>query len=175
MSRRWQIGAGWGIAVATAASALAQAADGPSADAAPPAAQVMLSSPAPGTANSATGDIAREIDDPHTGARWLLLRDPSRPGGPGRLVLVQGTGRDAGRGLQPGAAEVPKQLPVIHAGDRLVVEEDTAVASTRLEAVALGPAVIGGGLQVRLKIGGKLLQAIALAPGRAALQSEVRP
>ena len=34
------------------------------------------------------GNVIREIDDPHSGDRWLLLRDPNRPGGPGRLVLA---------------------------------------------------------------------------------------
>ena len=29
------------------------------------------------------GEIVREIDDPHTGDRWLLVRDASHPGGPG--------------------------------------------------------------------------------------------
>jgi hypothetical protein len=34
------------------------------------------------------GEVVREIDDPHTGDRWLLKRNDQAPGGPGRLVLV---------------------------------------------------------------------------------------
>jgi hypothetical protein len=38
-----------------------------------------------------SGEIVREIDDPHTGDRWLLLRNAEAPGGPGRLVLDCGS------------------------------------------------------------------------------------
>jgi hypothetical protein len=119
----------------------------------------------------AQGEIVREIDDPHTGGRWLLTRDPVHPAGPGRLVLVARF-RPEYRPIQPGV-EPPR--PVIHAGDRLVVEENTAVIEARLEAVALGPAVVGSPLDVRLKIGGKVVRAVALGPGRAAFLAEARP
>ena len=58
----------------------------------------------------------------------------------------------------------------------MVVEEHTAVVDARLEAVALGPAAIGSPFEVRLKIGGKVVRVVALAPGRAALapQAEAR-
>ena len=118
------------------------------------------------------GEIVREIDDPHTGARWLLMRNPIYPAGPGRLVLVGGMHIAA---LRPGAPEVEPPHPVIHAGDRLIVEENTAVVESRLEAVALGPAVVGSPLDARLKIGGKIVRAMALAPGRAAFLTEARP
>jgi flagella basal body P-ring formation protein FlgA len=62
--------------------------------------------------------------------------------------------------------------PVIRAGERLIVEESTAVVDARLEAVALGPAAIGSPLNVKLAIGGKVVRAVALAPGRAAFQAE---
>jgi hypothetical protein len=121
----------------------------------------------------ASGEIVREIDDPHTGNRWLLMRDPSHPGGPGRLVAVASVrirSSREGPGVEP-------LRPVIHSGERLIVEENTAVVEARLEAVALGPAVIGSPLDVRLRIGGKVVRAVALAPGRASLQPEmeVRP
>jgi len=32
-----------------------------------------------------SSQIVREIDDPHLGTRWLLMRDPVHPAGPGRL------------------------------------------------------------------------------------------
>jgi hypothetical protein len=117
-------------------------------------------------------EIVREIDDPHTGGRWLLARDPVHPGGPGRLVLAGGVRITVPR---PGAPIVEPPHPVIHAGDRLVVEENTTVVEARLEAVALGPAAIGSPLDVRLKIGGTVVRAVALAPGRAAFLAEARP
>jgi hypothetical protein len=66
---------------------------------------------------------------------------------------------------------------VIHAGDRLVVEEHTAVAQGYLDAVALNAAEVGGTLDIRLKIGSKVRRAVAIAPGRAALAQlrEARP
>ncbi len=132
--------------------------------------QVCYSAPAP-------DEIVREIADPHTGARWLLLRDQSHPGGPGRLVQVESTRNQARR--DKAAVELAQRdlRPVIHAGERLIVEENSPVVETRLEAVALGPAAIGSPLHVRLTIGGKVLRAVALATGRAVLQfhSEVRP
>jgi hypothetical protein len=62
-------------------------------------------------------------------------------------------------------------VPVLRAGDRLIVEEDTPVVAAHLEATALGLATVGGELDVRLKIGGKVVRAVALGPGRAALKT----
>ncbi len=114
-----------------------------------------------------TAQLVREIDDPHSGARWMLLRDPGHPGGPGRMVLA---------GASRLAEKVP-QRPIIRAGDRLIVEENTAVVEARLEAVALGPAASGSAFDVRLEIGGRIARVVALAPGRAAFQkqTEARP
>ena len=64
-------------------------------------------------------------------------------------------------------------LPVIHAGDRLIVEENSSVVEARLEAVALGPAAVGSLLQARLRIGGRVVRVVALASGRAEFQSEI--
>jgi len=126
---------------------------------------------------SVQGPVLREIDDPYTGARWLLMRDPVHPGGPGRLVLLANENHSAGEGavrveLQPVALR-----PIIRAGDRLIVEEHTQVVEARLEAVALNPAAAGSVLDVRLKIGGRVVRAVAMAPGRAVFQSqaEARP
>jgi hypothetical protein len=127
-----------------------------------------------------TPRIVREIDDPHLGTRWLLLRNPDHPGGPGRLVMVSVT-RTINQQRQLGASDSipgaePLQ-PVICAGERVVVEANSPVVVARFEAVALGPAAIGSPLDVRLRIGGKVLRAVALGAGRAALQTEpgVRP
>jgi len=143
-------------------------------------AQVMLSSG--GLASTETmgqgvqGEVAREIDDPHTGDRWLLMRNDQVPGGPGRLVLVAAH-RNAAGGAAPRAAGPTGDaqiLPVIRAGDRLILEEHTARVDAVLEARAMNPAAPGASLDVRLTIGGSVVRAIALGPGRAALQTETR-
>jgi len=129
------------------------------------------------TLQAAPRQVLREIDDPHSGMRWLLLRDSGHPGGPGLLIPASAV-KSESRHRSPTSAPDPVPLhPVIRAGDLLIVEEHTALADACLEAVALGPAVLGSALPVRLKIGGKVVQAMALAPGRAALEqvSGARP
>jgi len=175
-----KIGARGGIWLAVLAAGCALPASGQAAGMNQTAAQAFLSSSAPVQAQEqAAGEVVREIDDPHTGDRWLLLRDPSRPGGPGRMVLASaGLGRS--RQGEPGDAQPPaalavertRSMPVIHTGDRLIVEEDNAVVAARLEAVALGPALSGAPLDVRLTIGGNVVRAAALGPGRAAFALE---
>jgi hypothetical protein len=125
------------------------------------------------------GEVVREIDDPYTGDRWLLLRNDQVPGGPGRLVLVAAHGNASG-GAAPraaGQAGDAQFLPIIRAGDRLIVEEHTARVDVVLEARAMNPAAPGAAFDVRLTIGGNVVRAVALAPGRAALQpmTGIRP
>ncbi len=121
------------------------------------------------------GQLVREIDDPHTGDRWLLLRNEQFPGGPGRLVLAGGSSQRVGRRSHRAGGERGSRstvLPVIRAGDRLMVEEHTAVVDAVLEARALSPAALGAAFEVRLTIGGRVVRVVALGPGRAALQPE---
>ena len=143
-----------------------------------PGAQVLLSSgrlaPASAPVQSlAQGEIVREIDDPHTGDRWLLMRNEQAPGGPGRLVLVAAHRNAYGDATLRVAGETREAVlqPVIRAGDRLIVEEHTAVVDAVLEARALNPAAAGAALDVRLTIGGNVVRVVALGPGRAALQT----
>ncbi len=118
--------------------------------------------------NAATDSIPRgEIDDPNSGARWILYG--SANGGPGRWVLIAPSGIHAD---ERGAIAPAMPRPVIHGGDRIVLEEHTAVVDARLEAIALGPAAAGGELRVRIVIGGRIEPAVALAPGRALLAQE---
>lgn len=125
-------------------------------------------------------ELIRQIDDPHTGDRWLLMRDRTHPGGPGRLVRVaaasdvSGTNATAPRQSSP---PEPQQLPVIHRGDHLVLEESTSRIHARFEVVALGAAFAGSPLRVRMVLGGKVVRAVALEPGRVAFapQTEVVP
>src|SRR4051794_28609086 len=74
------------------------------------------------TALSATNGsvhIYRQIRDSHNGARWLVVSNPARPGGPGRTILEN----EALAGEAPPAA---KNVAAIHRGDTVVLEEHTA-------------------------------------------------
>ena len=133
--------------------------------------RMLISSSAPASASTMPdGEIIREIDDPRNGDRWLLVRDDSHPGGPGLLFLVSAVQVKATQG-SPELAALP---PIIRAGDRVIVEENTAVAEARLEAVALNPAWPGSLFSVRLTMGGGVLRVLAAGPGRAVLQQEVQ-
>jgi hypothetical protein len=133
-----------------------------------------LPSQSPQASARSAGEIVREIDDPSSGQRWLLVRDDAHPGGPG-LLLRAGGGPDVGvagvamsRG--PGPVQAAADLPVIRSGDRVQVEEHSATVEARLEAVALTPAWLGSAFNARLAIGGQVVRAVALGPGRAAFQ-----
>ena len=134
--------------------------------------------PVPSGGHTESAQPFREIDDPHSGARWLVVRDPANPGGPGRIELAQpgrGSGAEEKRtGAQSSGQAKP--VPMIRPGERLVVEEHSATTEAYLEGVALETAVSGATLKVRLMIGGKVVNAVAVAPGRAALAAvaEVR-
>lgn len=118
-----------------------------------------------GSAHGA-GEILREIDDPQNGDRWLLVEDARHPGGPG-LLLRAG---EAVVEMKPAAPAADAPLPIIHAGERIVVEEHTAIVDARLEAVAMNPAWMESVLNVRLVVGGRVMRARATAPGRAVLE-----
>jgi hypothetical protein len=116
---------------------------------------------------SAAGEqIVSERRDPATGMRWVLMRDAAHPAAPARWVLA-GTGAEK---TVAGSTEVAQQRPVIRAGDRIVVEKQTAVIDAWLEATALTSAGSGEPLRARLAIGGRVLVARALAPGRAEME-----
>lgn len=112
--------------------------------------------------------LLREIDDPSSGTRWLLVSDQTNPGGPGRL-------EPAPAGKDPGAAERRTNAPrigqnrMIRPGDKLTVEEHSSTTDAYLEGVALEPAGPGAALKVRLSIGGRVVRAVAVEPGRARL------
>jgi hypothetical protein len=124
-----------------------------------------------------TVEVIREIDDPATGDRWLLVRDWNRPGGPGRLLLLAGSPRAVASpashkdsGGSEGPTIAAPAAPVIHANDPLVVEENTPIVEARLAATALGPAARGAFFEARLAIGGRIVRVRALSPGRATLE-----
>jgi hypothetical protein len=121
---------------------------------------------------AAGGKVVTERTDPVTGARWLLVRDAKNAAGPARWVLATaGRQMSAGSRVDHGAST---QTPVIHAGDRIVLEERTAVLEARFEATALTGAESNEPLRARLTIGGKVLSARAVAPGLAAIEEETR-
>lgn len=106
----------------------------------------------------------REIEDRCTGDRWLLVPNTAHPGGPGRLVLVA---HGASAAVAEQRKEAAESRPVIEAGDAVLLEAHTAVMDAELEATAVAPARVGAEFPVRLKVGGKILRAIALGSGRA--------
>jgi len=133
--------------------------------------------------------IVREFTDPHTRAHWLLLREAGHGGGPGRLVAVMEAPAEGARSkglpnLPEGvrsasgtASNGARLVPVIHSGDRVIVEQHTPLIDARLEAVAMAPAAHLARFPVRLKPSGKVVQAVALGPGLAGLvqEAEARP
>ncbi len=128
---------------------------------------------------SSSGEVVREIDDPNTGDRWKLMRDAAHPEGPGRLMLAARPGIEpvsvktaGGKQQAISATKGTPFHPVIHAGDKLIVEEHTGVVEARLEAVALGPAAQGAVFKARLKIGGKVVRAVAVSVGHAVFAPE---
>lgn len=131
--------------------------------------------------NSGPIEVLRVIEDPANGVRWFLLRDATHPGGPGRLVreidLAESKPAGPADASPSKPAIVTRQQPVIRGGDKLIVEEHTAIADAVFEAIAVTPAVLGAPLDVRLRLGGKVVRAYAAGPGRASMQplAEARP
>jgi hypothetical protein len=116
-------------------------------------------------------EIFREVDDPSLGTIWVLLRDPAAPGGPGRWVSATES-NEIPRGGTKERVRTAARIPMIRAGEPLLVEEHSAVVDARLEATALCSAAKGDELQARLKIGGKVVRAVVAAPGRAVLEPD---
>ncbi len=104
-----------------------------------------------------------ELVDPATGARWVLLRDTEHPEAPGRWVLARAGEADA--------AFARSEPPVIHAGDKILLVEHTAIADARLAAFALTSAAKGDTLRARVAIGGGVVTARAAGKGLAELDS----
>jgi hypothetical protein len=137
-----------------------------------------------------SGEVLRQIDDPGARGIWLLTRDPVHPAGPGRMIWVPNKTRlreAAEDGAAPAAAAIipspsaslDAARPVILAGDRVLVVEETPVVDARLTATALNPAPVGMAFHARLEIGGQVVRAVAVGPGVARLapatESGVQP
>jgi hypothetical protein len=160
---------GWRNRVALAAVLAARVVSGQTQQSPNPPGRIVVSTSADASI-VANGEVVREIDDPHTGDRWLLVRDDRHPGGPGLLLLVAGP-RPPSFHPEPEREAPP---PVIRAGDRVVVEENSPVVEARLEAVAMNPAEAGAVFNLRLSLGGRIVRAVAIGPHRAVFEEEVR-
>jgi hypothetical protein len=125
----------------------------------------------------------REVADLGTHQHWLLIQDLTRATGP--ALFMKQPQHSACAFLTLGkmnfgsalGARV-RSIPVIHAGDRIILCEHTILSDAELEATALEAAAVGESLRVRIKFGGLTVRAIAAAPGRATLvpeASERRP
>jgi len=119
----------------------------------------------------------RVIQDRGTRQRWLLLQDMKHPAAPARLFPESSEFSCARLPLKASESysRVNIQnvlIPVIHAGDSLILSEHTSVFDAELAAIALKAAAIGEGLTVRLKFGGRTLGAVATAPGHATVSEE---
>jgi flagella basal body P-ring formation protein FlgA len=104
-----------------------------------------------------------------------LVRDGKRPAAPGRLIAASSDLNATG--ATPAECAAFKRALLIHAGDSVIAEEHTGSVDARLEAIALTGAAAGDQLTVRLKIGGRIFRARAIAPGRAVMLAsrEARP
>lgn len=123
--------------------------------------------PALKVGRAAAPPAVEAIQDPATGYGWELVRGPD--GGPGRWIRSA-----APPSFNRGAGEAKRRCeasPVIRAGERLLVAEDTPRARVRMVVVALEPACLGRTLRVRAAIGGRVLRAVALGAGRARLSA----
>jgi hypothetical protein len=161
-------------------SAAAQEATAPAAETVNPDPRVFLSTMVPVRMPALLpGRLIRVIEDPNLRDHWLLCRNLDHPGGPGRLLLVTANRPVSGSILPEGAPGADAVAAfkdaarlAIRAGDRLVVEENSAVAEARLGAVALESAAVGSAFHARMEIGGRELRVVAVASGRATFQPE---
>jgi hypothetical protein len=113
----------------------------------------------------------RIIEDFATGTKWLIQRNSLRPGNPGQMIPVPGEcyGSAAQTERQGKQESRRSSQPIIHAGDSVIVIEETPSLDASYEGVALSAAQSGEPVNIRLKIGGRALQGIAIARGRARL------
>lgn len=120
----------------------------------------------------AHSSIFREINDPRNGIRWLLLVNALHPGEPGRLVRADTVRNEAPSLKAAGQEALPPLQLVIHAGERVILEEHSEVVDGRLDAIALNPAAVGGAVRVRLVVGGRVVRSLAVGVGRVNLDQE---
>ncbi|WP_348261388.1 hypothetical protein P8935_16480 [Telmatobacter sp. DSM 110680] len=124
----------------------------------------------------------RELEDPGTHQRWLLVRDMDRATGPALFVRESRHSECAffaakEMNVTPLRGQL-SSLPVIHAGDQIILSEHGINSDAELEATALDTGAAGDSLRVRIKFGGRTVRAIAATRGHATRgveASEIRP
>jgi hypothetical protein len=127
--------------------------------------------------------VSREFFDPCLRLHWQLQTNPAHPEQPGRLVLVNPNNTLPGQPArsaknQPSPAH-SSPAPIIHAGDRVTVDQQTEVLHAHFQAVALEPALPGQRMKVRLSVGdhsargldATILTVLATTPGQARWQA----
>jgi hypothetical protein len=132
----------------------------------PAFAQASLARPEP------SKQVNREWVDPCLGSRWQLVLNSAHPSWPGRVMLVDASGGGSsvraskhlpskagsagtrGTGWAAVSTQADLSLPVIRAGDQVVVDQRSTVIQARFQAVALESARMGEKLRVRLSTGG---------------------
>jgi len=104
--------------------------------------------------------IGPVILDPCLGRRWQRVANPLHPSGPARLIEINAAagsfpGRPRGRAepTEPGDSTPVRPTVVIHAGDKVIVEQRTPLLTAFFEALALENAAGGQMLRVRLQVG----------------------
>jgi hypothetical protein len=133
---------------------------------------------------------SREFFDPCLRSHWQLQTNPAHPEQPGRLVLVNPNGAHPGQPARaPGELVSPTSHfvegrinpahaaspPIIRAGDRVIVNQQTRVLHAHLSAIALESATPGQRIRVRLAAGtpsarvldATIITVLATAPGQA--------
>jgi len=107
----------------------------------------------------------RELWDVHNRIRWFIVRNLQSPAGPGLMAMADES--------DVPNSEIPARRSgaslVIRPGDFLLIEEHTAAADLYLEGVALESAELGGTINARLKLAGKIVKVTAVERGKAAL------
>lgn len=116
----------------------------------------------------------RLIDDPGTRRRWLLVQQFTRPEAPAMLLPIADGQLCSMLFVAESEWRLPnanhnRLVPIIRPGDSVLLSEDSPTTEARLEAIAIESAGPGQALTVRLKLGGHLLRAIAVAPGSVLL------
>ena len=109
---------------------------------------------------------------------WILVKGTSVGGGPGKwLEEPFGACEPAqsdNRSIVPSSdTKRAGAKPIIRAGERLLVEQNSERVQARLQATALEPAALGAILRVRFRSGGSPVQVVAIAPGHASLINSV--
>ena len=119
----------------------------------------------PQTSGGAQAPSQRDIVDPCLGTRWQLVADARHPERPGQLIradsgVIRASGPSpSGSTLSPAPLPPapPAALPVIRAGDRITVSQQTPILRARFQAVALESGAAGQTFRVRLLGGAQAL------------------